>query len=184
LRALPVIRASPPVELWRPLLEKRLRALFFVLRSGTKREQRSFQRQALGLARFQSFVHRLERKLDGERRVGEELLQDCLGAWHQIGRWNDFVHESNALGFRCADGVPQNVKICKKGTWNDRMMVETSFSLLTVIAHAKKIHHRLEAYIEARLAYTVAMFNICLKLFHQLHPQESRFKMSIAEFSL
>src|SRR5437764_776554 len=81
-------------------------------------------------------------------------------------------------------GLPHNVKLCKKGTWNDRMAVETSFSLLTVVCHAKKIHHRLQAYIEARLAYTVAMFNICLKLFHQLHPQESRFKMSIAEFSL
>jgi hypothetical protein len=87
-------------------------------------------------------------------------------------------------GFRCADGVPDNVKICKKGTWNDRMLVETAFSLLTVVCNAKKIHHRLEAYIEARLAYTVAMFNICLKLFHQLHPAASVFKMSIAEFSL
>jgi len=87
-------------------------------------------------------------------------------------------------GFRCAEGVPDNVKLCKKGTWNDRMVVETSFSLLTVICKAKKIHHRLEAYLEARLAYTVAMFNICLKLFHHLHPEESVFKMSIAEFSL
>ena len=54
-------------------------------------------------------------------------------------------------GFRCAAGVPNNVKICKKGTWNERMLVETSFSLLTVVCHAKKIHHRLEAYIETRL---------------------------------
>jgi len=87
-------------------------------------------------------------------------------------------------GFRCAKGVPNNVKLCKKGTWNDRMVVETSFSLLTVGCNAKKIHHRLEAYLEARLAYTVAMFNTCLKLFHALHPDESEFKMSIAEFSL
>ena len=87
-------------------------------------------------------------------------------------------------GFRCADGIPDNVKLCKKGTWNDRMTVETSFSLLTVICKAKKIHHRLEAYIDARLAYTVALFNVCLKLFHQLHPEASVFKMSIAEFSL
>ena len=64
------------------------------------------------------------------------------------------------------------------------MVVETSFSLLTVVCNAKKIHHRLEPYIEARLAYTVAMFNILLKLFHALHPAESDFKMSIAEFSL
>jgi len=87
-------------------------------------------------------------------------------------------------GFRCADGVPDNVKICKKGTWNDRMMVETSFSLLTVIAHAKKIHHRAEAYIEARLAYPVAMFNVCCQLFRDLHPEHGNFKMSFAEFSL
>jgi hypothetical protein len=87
-------------------------------------------------------------------------------------------------GFRCADGLPDNVKVCKKGTWNDRMVVETSFSMLTVIAKAKKIHHRFVADIQARLAYTAAMFNVCLRLFHQLHPDESPFKMSIAEFSL
>lgn len=88
------------------------------------------------------------------------------------------------FGLRCADGLPNNVKICKKGAWNDRMLVETSFSLLTVVCHAKKFHHRLGTYIEARLAYTLAMFNVCLKLFHQLHPDESPFKMSMAVFSL
>jgi hypothetical protein len=34
------------------------------------------------------------------------------------------------------------------------------------------------------LAYATAMFNTLLTLFHQLHPNESAFKMSIAEFSL
>jgi len=99
----------------------------------------------------------------------------------------EYDHEAIILadwGFRCADGVPDNVKLCKKGTWNDRMMVETSFSLLTVVCHAKKIFHRAEAYIETRLAYTVAMFNVCLALFHRLHPDQPPCKMSIAEFSL
>ncbi len=64
------------------------------------------------------------------------------------------------------------------------MVVETAFSMLTVVCKAKKIHHRVEIYIETRLAYMAAMFNICLKLFHELHPDESVFKMSIAEFSL
>jgi len=99
----------------------------------------------------------------------------------------DFEQDAIMLtdwGFRCADGLPDNVKLCKKGTWNDRMVVETSFSLLTVIAKAKKIHHRFVDDIQARLAYTAAMFNVCLRLFHNLHPDESPFKMSIAEFSL
>ena len=87
-------------------------------------------------------------------------------------------------GFRCAQGLPDNVKVCKKGTWNDRMVVETTFSLLTVVTHAKKMYHRAEAYIGAHLAYTAAMFNTCLTLFHQLHPDQSPFKVSIAEFSL
>ena len=53
-----------------------------------------------------------------------------------------------------------------------------------VVAHAKKMYHRTEAYIGARLAYTATTFNVCLGLFHQLHPSESPFKISIAEFSL
>ncbi len=87
-------------------------------------------------------------------------------------------------GFRCAQGVPANVKICRKGTWNDRMPVETTFSLLTFVCNAKRIFRRVEDYIEARLAYMAAMFNVLLQLFHQLHPGESMFKMSIAEFAL
>ena len=62
--------------------------------------------------------------------------------------------------------------------------VETTFSLLTVVCSAKEIFHRGEDYIEARLAYMAAMFNVLLQLFHQLQPIESAFKMSIAEFSL
>jgi hypothetical protein len=50
----------------------------------------------------------------------------------------------------------------QKGTWNDRIVVEMAFSLLTVVCKAKKIYHRLEADIEARLAYSAAMFNIIL----------------------
>jgi hypothetical protein len=121
--------------------------------------------------------------------------QVCGWIWHTMNcPDNDFLdffeeYDGEAIlladwGFRCAKGIPGNVKLCKKGTWNDRMAVETSFSLLTVICKAKKFHHRLEAYIDARLAYTVAMFNVCLKLFHELHPEESLFKLSIAEFSL
>jgi hypothetical protein len=101
-----------------------------------------------------------------------------------LGEFEDRAIIVADWGFRSAKGVPTNVKLCKKGTWNSRMMVETSFSLLTVVAHAKKIYHRRVADIAARLAYTVAMFNICWRVFHRLHPEEPAYKMSIAEFSL
>jgi hypothetical protein len=88
------------------------------------------------------------------------------------------------FGFRDKDGVPENLKICKKGTWNERMCVETVFSMLTMVCDLKRIRHRLSAYIQMRLAYVVAMFNILLELFHWRYPEADPFKMSIAEFSL
>jgi hypothetical protein len=87
------------------------------------------------------------------------------------------------LGFRCKAGGPQNLKLCLKGTWNDRMMIETTFSLLTVICQAKKMFHRTAAHLEARLAYTAAMFNVLIGLDRQFHPDHA-FKLSIADFSL
>ncbi len=87
-------------------------------------------------------------------------------------------------GFRSAQGIPDNCKLCAKGTWNERMRVETALSMVTVVCGLKRIHHRLWPYIQARLASVVAMFNVLLTLFHQLHPDADPFKMSIAEFSL
>lgn len=88
------------------------------------------------------------------------------------------------LGFRCKDGLPDNLKLCPKGTWNERMLVETAFSLLTVVCHMKKLFHRLADYIEAHLAYAMTMFNVLLALYHQVHPDAPSHQMSIAEFSL
>ena len=87
-------------------------------------------------------------------------------------------------GFRSVHGVPDNCKLCAKGTWNERMRVETALSMVTVICDLKRIHHRLQPYIRARLASLVAMFNVLLTLFHRLHPDADPFQMSIAEFSL
>ena len=87
-------------------------------------------------------------------------------------------------GFRRKDGVPENCKLCAKGTWNDRMKVETSFSLLTVICDLKRMFHRLEPFLQARLASVVALFNVLVTLFHQIHPDADPLQMSIAEFSL
>jgi hypothetical protein len=87
-------------------------------------------------------------------------------------------------GFRDKNGVPENIKVCKKGTWNERMCIETSFSLVTRICNLKRIYHRLASYIHMRLAFISAMFNVLLDLFHRLHPMSDPYKMSIAEFSI
>jgi hypothetical protein len=121
-------------------------------------------------------------------RAGRRLELGTAQLPHAFTPWLAQFEDQGIIftdwGFRCGAGVPDNVKLCKKGTHNDRMLVETAFSLLTVVADAKHLYHRQAAYIEAHLAYPVAMFNICLRLFHRLHPQEPAYKMSLAEFSL
>jgi hypothetical protein len=87
-------------------------------------------------------------------------------------------------GFRDVNGLPDNLVLCEKGPYNDRMMVETAFSMVTVVCHLKKLARRVDDHIEAHLAYLAVMFNTPLTLFHQLHPTESPFKRSIADFSL
>ena len=45
-------------------------------------------------------------------------------------------------GFHAADGDPANLKLCQRGAWEDRMLVETVLSMLTVVCHLKKVMHR------------------------------------------
>jgi hypothetical protein len=87
-------------------------------------------------------------------------------------------------GFRSVAGVPENCKLCPKGTWNERMLVETALSLVTVVCGLKQLHHRAARHIQARLAAVGAMFNVLLALFHTVHPDADRWQISIAEFSL
>lgn len=63
-------------------------------------------------------------------------------------------------GFRQAGAPPANIKLCARGTWNDRMRIETFNSLMTVLCHAKHIRQRVADAIEARLAYLMALTNI------------------------
>lgn len=87
-------------------------------------------------------------------------------------------------GFEKKDWHPTNLKVCQRGEWNCRMIVETILSMLTTVCHFKKIAHRVWAYFESRLAYTMALFNILVQ-WHGLQPDENGFvRLSIAEFSL
>src|SRR2546425_7907939 len=62
-------------------------------------------------------------------------------------------------GFHAAEGDPSNLKLCPRGEWEDRMLVETVLSMLTLVCHLKKVMHRGWAYFQARLAFTMAAFN-------------------------
>ena len=50
-------------------------------------------------------------------------------------------------GFHAAEGDPANLKLCQRGEWEDRRLVETVLSMLTLVCHLKKVMHRGWAYI-------------------------------------
>jgi len=64
------------------------------------------------------------------------------------------------------------------------MVVETSFSMLTVVYSARKFFHRAADYIWSYCACLATIFSVLHVLNHQLHRDQSPFKLSIAEFSL
>ena len=80
---------------------------------------------------------------------------------------------------------PLNLRLCQRGEWNDRMMVETVLSMLTLVCHFKKVMHRKWAYFKSRVGYTMALFNLLVQ-WHGLEPDESggMVHLAIAEFSL
>jgi hypothetical protein len=87
-------------------------------------------------------------------------------------------------GFHATEGDPSNLKLCQRGEWQDRMLVETVLSMLTLVCHLKKVRHRGWAYFHARLAFTMAAFNVLVQ-WHGLQPTASGFvPLSMAEFSL
>jgi len=86
--------------------------------------------------------------------------------------------------FHTETGDPPNLKLCRRGDWNDRMLIKTVLSMLTQVCHFKKVMHRAADYFQARLVFTVAVFNVLIQ-WHGWQADKSGFvPLSIAEFSL
>jgi hypothetical protein len=86
--------------------------------------------------------------------------------------------------FHAAEGDPTNLTLCPRGEWEDRILVETVLSMLTVVCHCKKVMHHVRADCHARLACTMAAFHLLVQ-WHGLQPNASGFApLSIADLSL
>ncbi len=87
-------------------------------------------------------------------------------------------------GFQKEQGNPENLKICPRGTWNERMVVETILSMMTLVWHFKKVMHRVWNYFAMRLAFTMAAFNILVQ-WHGFKPDKEGFiNLAIAHFRI
>ncbi|RYX84475.1 transposase [bacterium] len=65
-------------------------------------------------------------------------------------------------GFHAQQGDPMNLKICEKGQWNERMLIETLFSACEGVFNMKKMDYRLKHSLQTRLHYTAAALNLCM----------------------
>ena len=101
-----------------------------------------------------------------------------------VARWNGQMIVLTDTGFHAHAGDPPNMKICQRGTWNVRMVIETVLSMLTRVCHFKHMAHRVWEYFAAHLAFAMAAFNLLVQ-WHGLTPDERGFvHLSIAQFSL
>jgi hypothetical protein len=106
-------------------------------------------------------------------------------AFHQLIR--DFQDEMVILTdttFHARRGDPPNQKVCQRGTWNVRMVVETVLSMLTTVCQFKHLSQRTWASLQARLAYTMAVFNILVQWDGLPIDADGNIHLSIAQFSL
>lgn len=86
--------------------------------------------------------------------------------------------------FEKKDWHPTNLRICQRGEWNVRMVVETVLSMLTYICDFKHARHKVWEYFKTKLGFTMALFNILVQ-WKGFQPDEDGFvSLSIAEFSL
>ena len=88
------------------------------------------------------------------------------------------------MGFEKKDWQPCNLRLCKRGEWNVRMVVETVLSMLTYVCDFKHSRHKVWDYFETKVGFTMALFNILVQ-WHGFQPDDIGFvSLSIAEFSL
>ena len=88
------------------------------------------------------------------------------------------------MGFRSQKTKPENLKLCSRGEWNERMLIETVFSLFSQVCRLKHLRQRVWEYFEMRLAYTMAIFNL-LQTWNGLNIDKNGVShLSLAEFSL
>ncbi len=87
-------------------------------------------------------------------------------------------------GVHAKAGDPPNMKACKRGTWNERMLVETVLSMLTTVCRRKKLTHRTWSAVRSRLAFTMALFNMLVQWHGFPVDADGTIRLSIAEFSL
>lgn len=124
-------------------------------------------------------------------QLGQIVAWDAAAAHVPDNAFHDLIREFademvvlGDTGFHAKTGDPPNLKLCKRGTWNGRMIVEQVLAMLTTVCHFKKARHRTWRGFHMRLAFTMALFNVLVDWDGIRADREGRIHLSIAQFSL
>ena len=101
-----------------------------------------------------------------------------------IAEFQDEMVVLTDMGFHARTGDPPNMKPCPRGTWNVRMVVETVLAMLTTVCHFKRHTQRTWRGFMARLAFTMALFNVLVQWDGLPVDDNGVIHLSIAQFSL
>lgn len=111
-------------------------------------------------------------------------VHDGSAFQHLVDKFRHQMVIFSDTGFRKMDWHPENLRLCKRGEWNVRMLIETVLSMLTYVCRFKHLAHKVWRYFEVRVGFTLALFNVLIE-WHGFRPDETGFvPLSIAEFSL
>ena len=103
---------------------------------------------------------------------------------HLVDGVNDQMVVFADEGFAKVDWFPSNLRLCRRGEWNSRMLIETILSMLTLVCRFKKVMHRRWSYFKTRVGFTMALFNILVQWDGLSIEDDGFVPLSIAQFSL
>jgi len=127
----------------------------------------------------------------GLNQYGSVVAWDCATAnvadntfqWlmRQCEAWMIFLSDT---GCQAAAGEPTTLKRCRRGEWNDRILVATGLSMLPLVLHCKQVMHRVWASFQARLAFPMAAFHVWVQWYGLVPTASGCVPLSIADFRL
>lgn len=88
------------------------------------------------------------------------------------------------MSFEKQDWQPPNLRLCNRGEWNVRLVIETVLSMLTYVCDFKRSRHKVWDYFETKIGFTMALFNILVQWYGLPADENGFVPLSIAEFSL
>ena len=106
------------------------------------------------------------------------------GHQHLVDGVSDQMVVFADVNFAKADWFPSNLRLCRRGEWNSRMLVETILSMLTLVCHFKKVMHRRWSYFKTRVGFTMALVNLLVQWNGLSIDDDGFVPLSIAQFSL